>query len=595
MKKYIYFLSLALTLPLASCSDFFETDSDHIIYAEEDHLNNANDTIYSVIGILNKLQAIADRTILLGEVRGDLVDVTDHTPADLRNVSLFNIGDDNVYNQPRDYYAVINNCNYFLANADVALKNNRNEYLFLKEYAAVKAIRAWTYLQLVLNYGQVPFVTEPVLSKADAEKDYPIKDIKGICDYFLNEDNLQEYVDVDYPGYGSIKGIPSQMFYFPLYIVLGDLHLWAGNDYGDPHYLEAAKCYYNYISTRNGSNTIYPTGTIALDWMSSTWTSVNMGSCSSYRADFTNENISANSELITLIPGDSIPSEGYYSELGSIFNSIYDGTIGEVSLTASQSLQDLSAKQTFCYYDGDAYLTVPKGLTNNRSGDLRLYGSWQFMENGVTVVAGSRTSYDSQMLYKYRTKNIHIYRRQLVYLRLAEALNCAGYPHFAYQILATGVNNQVIQHNVMPYYTTDSLKLAQFNFPNTRYILQDPESDFSNGNTQGIHSRGCGYTPKNADYQMPIDTTITDSLAQIAWQQVQVENMIVDEEALEMAFEGYRFYDLMRVALRRNDPSFLATKVYARRGEGADSGISVDLNDKENWYLKWNGEFGLGD
>ena len=589
MKKFIYLLSLALTLPLASCSDFFETDSDHVIYADEDHLSNANDTIYSMIGILNKLQAIADRTILLGEARGDLVDVTDNTPADLRNVALFNIDDDNAYNNPRDYYAVINNCNYFLANADVSLKNNRNEYLFLKEYAAVKGIRAWTYLQLVLNYGEVPFVTEPVLTKADAEKDYPKKDIKGICDYFLYEDNLQEYVDVDYPGYGSIKGIPSKMFYFPLYIVLGDLNLWAGN------YYDAARCYYNYINTRNGVNSTYPTGTVALDWMSSTWSAVNMGSCTTYRADFSNETNSSNSEIITLIPGDSIPSEGYYSELGSIFNTTYDGTIGEVSLTASQGLQNLSENQTFCYYDGDGYLTVPKGLSNYRSGDLRLYGSWSYTENGLTVVAGNRTSYDNQVVYKYRTKNIHIYRRQLIYLRLAEALNCAGYPRFAYQILSSGVNNQIIEHNVLPYYTADSLKLAQFDFPNTRYILQNPESNSTLGNTQGIHSRGCGYSPMNTNYQMPVDTTITDSLAQIAWQQEQVENMIIDEEALEMAFEGYRFYDLMRVALRRNDPSFLAKRVYARRGEGVDSGISVDLNDKKNWYLKWNGEFGLGD
>ena len=34
----------------------------------------------------------------------------------------------------------------------------------MKEYAAVKAFRAWTYLQLALVYEKVPFVTEPITS-----------------------------------------------------------------------------------------------------------------------------------------------------------------------------------------------------------------------------------------------------------------------------------------------------------------------------------------------------------------------------------------------------------------------------------------------
>ena len=164
MKKYnIIICAFCLVCGFTACSDFLDQESDQVIYADKDHLNNATDTLWSMAGIMNKMQVIADRTILLGEMRGDLVDITNNASADLRDVAFFNIGDDNVYNSPRDYYAVINNCNYFIANADTALRNNRNEYVFMKEYAAVKAFRAWTYLQMVLNYGSVPFVTEPIM------------------------------------------------------------------------------------------------------------------------------------------------------------------------------------------------------------------------------------------------------------------------------------------------------------------------------------------------------------------------------------------------------------------------------------------------
>ena len=114
------------------------------------------------------MQALADRSVLLGEVRGDLVDVNEYTSADLRDIALFELDDSaNVYNQPRDYYAVINNCNYYIARADTALKDNRNEKVFMREYAAAKTFRAWTYLQLVLAYGKVPFVTDPILLSGD--------------------------------------------------------------------------------------------------------------------------------------------------------------------------------------------------------------------------------------------------------------------------------------------------------------------------------------------------------------------------------------------------------------------------------------------
>ena len=164
MKKLsILICAICAVCGFVSCSDFLDQESDQVIYADKDHLNNATDTLWSVAGIMNKMQVIADRTILLGEMRGDLSDITEFTSADLRDVAFFNISDENMYNAPRDYYAVINNCNYYLAKCDTALRNNRNELVFEREYAAVKAFRAWTYLQLVLNYGSVPFVTEPIL------------------------------------------------------------------------------------------------------------------------------------------------------------------------------------------------------------------------------------------------------------------------------------------------------------------------------------------------------------------------------------------------------------------------------------------------
>lgn len=593
---------VAASAVMTSCSDFFEQESKHVIFTDDDHLVGATDTIYSVVGIMNKMQAIADRTILLGEVRGDLVDITDVTNSDLRDVALFNVGNENKYNQPRDYYAIINNCNYFIANVDTALKNNRNEKIFLKEYAAVKAFRAWTYLQLALNYGSVPFVTEPVLTKEDADREHPRADIKAICDYFVRD--LQGLGDVELPQYGDIRGVDSRLMNIPVYVLLGDLNLWAGN------YKDAATNYYKYISTRNGMNNPYPIGTDQVAWSgaNASWNSVY----DSWTYSFYNERYSSTAELISMLPGDSIPSEGYYSELRNIFNSTEENEF-RPSLAASKRHWEISSSQRYCHMtnDGNDIIIAPLDIPGNRGGDLRYYRSWMF--NSYVVHNNERLPY--QQCNKYETRNVHVYRRAMVYLRLAEALNRAGYPRFAYRLLAGGVNNSVIEKEVVPYYGADSTYLRSFNFPNNQYYPSDI-TGASEQNTVGIHDRGAGWSLYNPYYALPVDTTlkvnakyvvdgvekdtvIVDLLSaeQIAYQVDKVEDMIVDEGALEFAYEGIRFYDLMRVALRRNDPAYLADRIYMRRGgenkDAMKSEIKKDLYTPGNWYLDWNGKIGV--
>jgi len=65
-----------------------------------------------------------------------------------------------------------------------------------------------------------------------------------------------------------------------------------------------------------------------------------------------------------------------------------------------------------------------------------------------------------------------------------------------------------------------------------------------------------------------------------------LDNMILEERALELAFEGKRWFDLMRVARRRNDPAFLANIVAAKYSNPAVADrVKQELSDENNWYL----------
>ncbi len=601
--KHILYLLLAVFVGTAtSCSDFFDQDSDHVTFTDDFRLDNPRDTIYALTGIMSKLSALGDRTILLGEARGDLVSVTTAANADLRAVANFDVNDSNRYNSPKDYYAVINNCNLYISLCDTALSdthtsnNSVSGKVFMKEYAAVKAFRAWTYLQLVLNYGRVPFVTEPILTKEASEATYPMKDIQEVCTWLIND--IAPLAGERRPGLGTIGVIDSRLLYFPIYFLLGDLNLWAGN------YQEAALAYYRFLNTENGSAATRPIGLTYYGWANTTWTSFDQAG--DWRGQFSREGWwgATGQELITMIPGDSVPSQDNYSQLRNIFNSTSDNDY-KPSLVPSQSLRTLSASQVNCVltptYD---VVYAPSGLSDERAGDLRLMFAWNHSNRTIN---SNRVEY--QTIWKYQTQNIHIYRRVMAYLRMAEALNRAGYPYFAYEILARGVNNQVLADYVLPYCTTqaDSAFVNQFNFPYTAtsgYIVYDPRVNSSSSyiNTIGIHSRGSGWAMENAYYQMPYpefdpaDTVLTakEYLEKIKSYQIEkVEDMIVDEGALECAFEGTRYYDLLRVALRRGDLDYLASRVATRGGADAeDTALRSKLQSMQNLFLHYQGKIG---
>ena len=178
-------------LTASSCEDMFKVDSKVVLYDYENTLDRATDTVYSVLGIIKNMQKIADRSVLLGEVRVDLVSTSTHANKDLAELYKFdyqNLSKTNRYNKPSDYYAVINNCNFFLAHADTAYTRNRKN-VFLKEYIAVLSFRAWTYLQLAQIYGDVYFFYEPILSgdQADEIKKQGKFNIKEIATILLND------------------------------------------------------------------------------------------------------------------------------------------------------------------------------------------------------------------------------------------------------------------------------------------------------------------------------------------------------------------------------------------------------------------------
>ena len=83
------------------------------------------------------------------------------------------------------------------------------------------------------------------------------------------------------------------------------------------------------------------------------------------------------------------------------------------------------------------------------------------------------------------------------------------------------------------------------------------------------------------------DTLAANMILDVGAKQELLESRILDERARELAFEGERFYDLMRVAQRRNDPSFLAKAVSEKFPSGQREAIYNLLLDENNLYINY--------
>ncbi len=661
-KKLIYTLAFLLggTFIFSSCDDMLNVDSNRVEYEFDDW--SLNDSVYSVLGILKAVQEVGDRQVLINELRADLITVNEAKAViDVQELSrsVFNLSS-NKYLDVKDYYAIINNCNIYLARVDTTLEKN-NIKLMLPEYVAVKSVRAWTYLQLAINYNNIPYYTEPLLTHSAAEEvmNRPMLTRDEVLGKLI-ADILPYENPAAYPmpawdkdgkvlkfGYGDNgTEVDTKQLFVPIRMLLGELYLWRGD------YKNAARFFYSQIA---GSGTNETARKYTDRGNKASYGSEKGGGYNnSYIGMFSAKNFNNNSSnFFTIIPFANTNLDGTTSGLAAVFSP--QSEVGEAQVVASPGIQSLAERQVYCYlkdpedkketpeyshfyeYTGDLRIKATtysqRGNDDAKTEYKNIIGKFNFEDGSLGM--------DVEFVPNIKTSFIILQRKEHAYLRLAEALvglerqGYVGAMDLAMTILKVGPKTyyRLLKN---PVYA-DSVKLDAAGDTLYKYIVEKMDtigreplmdkylasctdsliynftSETFNTN-EGIHSRGCGYSERN-DYYALTDTCIARYLGatevvdkvetitrEITYQDSlnYIADLVLDELALELAWEGTRFGDLVRFAKAMGDNDVLAKRVAGRAFKNdvtyrspefqIDPELYGKMIDETNWYLPLPGD-----
>lgn len=638
--------ALPLSGALTSCSDMLESESS--LFVSDPNLNQKSDSVFYAYGIMQAMQQLADQYYFQNEMRGEISVPTAKATTHLKNLANYSADAECKYDSVYLYYKVINNCNTYLQKRDTTLMSGTTN-VTINEYVAIAAFRAWTYLQLTKQYGDVPYLTTPVLTVSEinaktehtpyrtilADQAQYLQNLKNSYSYeFLRVPYYQASVSIGHMNFSnaSIKYMTPSKCFFPINIVLGDLYLELGE------YEKAAECYHDYLLTtskekgitgirNNYCNMRYPHDADYMELPMNYYAAENTDIRTTNQWDnIFHTGAEPGDEVISYIPmavnytmgqTTDVPYAFGYDYYATSYNQISKARLllfrcpehNEPQIQPSADYMNMVKNAPFYYVtnEKDPLVLTTRYLTSSTNvGDGR----------ANMIVKGEGN--DSTKLYvqKPSTGFFYIYRNSTVYLRLAESLNRMGEPELAFAVLKSGINSELKQYVDTAY--VEDYKIPQENYyiPKASYdrictgkldfLSSANVSYFTNANKEivGIHQHGAGMVAgkdglrSQYNYATIVGARIDKIRSQFAPEKIgepytkeeyinAVEDLICEEYALEFAFEGTRFSDLVRIARHKNlDSPYggqFGSTWFADIMKGNNPVKS--LTDENNWYL----------
>jgi len=595
----------------------FDSSCERFLNPEQE-LDITEDRLYSdwyeyrsiEMGLYGLQQQLVEQLLILGELRGDLLTITESADADMVEVNNFNISKDNKYASPTGFFKIISACNSFIR----VLKTEHPEVLdksapitnYDRLYGETLAMRAWAYFNAVRIFGKVPFIHESLTS---------IEEV----DAFINSSGT--YTDSVHIVFGKEgyyndttlnKPIELEKNFYDLDLILDYFIAELENDIkaiGVNHFLD------------NNDNT----------WEMTIWGDFSLHALLGHmyltQGDFAQakkhfEYIMYNyTETLRYHLDDSFANDSWIDIFTNIDNKEHIYTIwfnkANFQQNNLQSFFDLwgphdyklkpSHQTIFKWETVWRFQSIDEDVENPENSEMIFQGiptdfyrgfgaSYLYMRNGVPIP--TQDYIDMFMLRAQEDdRNSRALMENVDTVVYKYTIRKGFYDQDANYIIYRAAGIHLYMAELMTYHAFDQNGLIR---PDTRSAVDivndgsnyDPSESRDEMGVRGRIGLGDGSDGiRIADIEYirnPYTNEIlgyTDLRGNLLAKQELLEEKILDVRARELAYEGERFYDLMRVAKRRNDPSFLARAVASKYPPGKREEIEAHLMNEDNWYI----------
>ena len=499
MKKYISMI--AASLMAVSCVDTIILPDNMTV--EEDFWKTKSDVQLMVSGAYQSMLSsdIQTRLLVWSGLRSDeMVPVANLTSAlaeDLTEVNLANIQDDNTFASWGAFYKVINNCNIVLEKASKVLAEDPSytQGDYLADCSKMLALRSLCYFYLVRNFRDVPYVDVAYLSSSQ-DRNVAQSAPSEVLEHIIADLQTAETNAVASNAYGDWRDV-GYLTRDGVQALLADVYLWRGSVMHNSADYEKCVEYCNKVIASKKANHV----------------------ADRFRAE------NPDDEFPSLIAGNETFINLYVDQNAeeSIFELQYNGTNnGNVALcqyynhysgTAAPYLYASSiygyaaANGVYTFNNGtESKSTDWRGLMNTYNktvtvGEFEAFEIRKYVSDNPTYMPTLTTSAAESKNRVYSTnyqQNFIIYRLADVILMKAEALTA----------LSSGT------------YEEDTRVAEAFNL--VRLV-----------NARSLEDQADSMVLKN-----------------VAPDAVKMETLVLQERQRELAFEGKRWYDLLRYNYR---------------------------------------------
>lgn len=430
-------LGLSLALMMMSCEKMLDVDSTNSINAE-DHYSSTGEVYGAFIGLSAAFTNVAEQTVVLSELKGDLLTPTENAPQDFWDIYRFRADNNTAYTTSKHYYDIVINCNDFLRrvvkyNRDVAGDIPENVYKGM--VAAAIRFKVWSLFTIAQFWGEADVYNSNLDNdNADVMVTMGLDELPAYLLAYMDggEDGISAAAPLDWKLILDNNDVDWEGCQLEYKVLKGELNLWAGN------YQEAID---NFMEIIRVDKDIRHDLT---DFWGGYWTDI-----------FVKDPVNLKKEVITVAPfnvnyGQVHKLRNYFSNLSP--NLYY--------MAPSEKAIKLFEDQTMNSYS---------------KGDIRGSGNSYIKENSKYVVKKYHLNKDKDIYTSDAT--IHIYRAAQIHLNVAEAYCFLGKFEESLTFLDKGLRSYWTGNRFKPPFQNMNAELKDCNGVRGRVNLLPLESD----------------------------------------------------------------------------------------------------------------------